>query len=128
MRVLITITIVVFLGLMGPLTQQWTPSAIGVYAVMCVMGIGIVLALWIRRWCNPILRILAMMLAVLMLLSAVSFITAQLRTSGSLFGLRTPIVGFLVIGMPAAVFGITGRPKVENFFGDIQTNQDAIND
>ena len=119
MRGLITATILIFLALMAVLLSGWDTTMTLVYAGMCVMGFGVIVAMWVRAWTNPVLRALAAMLFVVMLLNAADFVRAQRTTGGTLAGVRTPLAGLFIVGLPALCFACTGRPRVESFFGPV---------
>lgn len=119
MRVLITATILLFVTLMAVLLTEWSTQTTLVYVGMCVMGVGVITAMWIRAWTNPVLRVLAAMLAVLMLVNAVDSVRAQRAGGSSPEGVRRPLTGVFIVGVPALLFAVTGRPRVKVFFGPI---------
>ncbi len=116
MRVLLSIVFVGFLAALAPLMPAWTPSAASVYAGLCVVCLGVVAAMWLPRRCNAILRVVAAVVGLAFVLSAIDFVTQQIRSGGHLLGGRNPVAGLVVIGLPALAYAITGRPRLDGLF------------
>ncbi len=92
----------------GFIITDWTPSTIVVYAgIWILFGGAFTFILYPERsvWC---LRISAGVLGVLMTLSMIDFVITQRHADGSFFQLRSPVVGFLVVGLPSFAFALWG--------------------
>lgn len=120
MRTLITVTILLSLGVLARLVPPTDPPTVLVFAGLSVAGLGVIVAMWVRAWTNPVLPVLAALLGVAMILNGISFVRTQLGSGGSLAGVRTPLVGVFLVGLPALLFAVTGRPRVESFFGPVR--------
>lgn len=108
MGLFLLIVVVLSLGALGLLIPSWTPSAIGVYIALWVMFCGATLWLWRPGRSMVLLRVAAGVLGLLMTLSMIDFVHAQITTRQPIVGGRTPLVGFFVIGVPALVFAVRG--------------------
>lgn len=86
------------------------------YVALWVMFGGATLWLWRPGRSTALLRVAAGVLGLLMTLSMIDFLHAQITTRQPIVGGRTPLVGFFVIGVPALVFaarGSRGEPITE---------------
>ena len=108
MRILMTIIVILSLSALGPLMPQWTLTSTLVYIGLWILfGGAMAWLLWPQR-AKPILRVSAGLLGVLMTLSALDFLINPPQGGGTIYWVRSPITGFILLGIPAISFALTG--------------------
>jgi len=108
---LISVMVALSLVALGVLMPSWNFASAGLYMGLWIVFGGAFVYLFSPKHGRPALRIAAGVLGIGMTWAAIDFVIQQHQASGSFFQLRSPIVGFLVIGVPALYFAACGRSK-----------------
>ncbi|MEO0513213.1 MAG: hypothetical protein AAF108_10010 [Planctomycetota bacterium] len=108
---LLSVFVVVFMLAVPPLIPAWTPGAILVTCLLEPLCLAVVIACWSERLAVPSLRVAAGVVALIYVLAAVDQIRAAASSRRPIIGGPTPIVGLLVVGVPAALFAVRGMPR-----------------
>ena len=108
---LISIMVALSLGALGMLIPSWNFASAGFYMGLWIVFGGAFAYLFSPKRGRAALRVAAGVLGAGMTWAAVDFVIQQYQTNGSYISPRSPIIGFLVIGLPALSFAAFGRSK-----------------
>ncbi|MFG0313238.1 MAG: hypothetical protein ACF8LL_03525 [Phycisphaerales bacterium] len=108
MGLFLLIFVVISLVSLGLLMPAWTATATAVYISLWVVFGGAVAFIIRPERTVWLLRLSAGVLGIIMTLSMIDFVIAQVRSGGSIIQTRSPIAGFILIGLPALAFAIWG--------------------
>ena len=108
---LISIMVAISLGALGMLIPVWNFAGAAVYLGLWIVFGGAFVYLFSPKRGRTALRVAAGVLGVGMTLAAVDFVIQQYHANGPYISPRSPIIGFLVIGLPALSFAAFGRSK-----------------
>ncbi len=129
MGLFLLIFVVLSLVSLGFLMPAWTPAATGVYVALWIMFGGASLWIWKpTRSTERLLRLAAGVLGVLMTVSMIDFLIAQVASRQAVVGGRTPLVGFFVIGLPAMWFALRGfkEPLLDDQNDESDSDSDLL--
>ncbi|MBO6739875.1 MAG: hypothetical protein JJ916_08460 [Phycisphaerales bacterium] len=108
MGLFLLIFVVISLVSLGLLMPSWTAPATAVYISLWVVFGGAVAFIIRPERTVWLLRLSAGVLGIIMTLNMIDFVTAQVRSGGSIMQARSPIAGFIFVGLPALAFAIWG--------------------